>query len=455
MSSGLYNEGLFREGLLRTTNLVRPGLITQFDTLEEALTRFAVNGVEAALALDFIGGEYRTANTATTFAEAFTGTSPKLTYSTSAGSNSTMTNSAGNIVWAPHNLLANSEDFTTWFVSSGATVGSPTLPDPTGSNSASQIVLNTAADFVQLAVSGLSTTAETHFRAWVKGTGTVRVGNVDAGSYDEITLTSEWRLVDVTQTPSADTRFPRFLAPASGGVTFEVFGAHVYRSDLGGMHPVPGAVGDFEYYVPTNGNAEYLPRVGHHVYNGSTWVNEGLLIESEPRTNLVTYSDLSSGWGEVRVDISTVSTATAPDGTSNVTAITSDLTPANSHRANEIVANPLSSTGTFTYSAFVRANGTNVQMDVNIDPAGTVQNRRIYVLFDLQAGTAATPFTLGSPNVIDYGIQDAGGGWYRCHVTTDNPDGTRVDVALTLSQSPNSTQNPAFDGDGTSLRRTV
>ena len=37
MSSGLYNEGLFREGLLRTTNLVRPGLITQFDTLEEAL----------------------------------------------------------------------------------------------------------------------------------------------------------------------------------------------------------------------------------------------------------------------------------------------------------------------------------------------------------------------------------------------------------------------------------
>ena len=32
--------------------------------------------------------------------------------------------------------------------------------------------------------------------------------------------------------------------------------------------------------------ARYLPRIGHHVYNGSAWVNEGLLAESEARTNL-------------------------------------------------------------------------------------------------------------------------------------------------------------------------
>lgn len=37
-----------------------------------------------------------------------------------------------------------------------------------------------------------------------------------------------------------------------------------------------------------------VPRTGHHVYNGSEWVNEGLLLESEARTNLRTYSaDLS------------------------------------------------------------------------------------------------------------------------------------------------------------------
>ena len=205
----------------------------------EGLVRgpYIEGGLFPRLALDFDDNKYATDVGPVSFADAFTAASPKLTYSTT--SNSTMVNSSGNIVWAPHNLLANSEDFTTWVASSGATAGSPTLPDPTGSNSASQIVLNTASDFVQLGVSGLSTTAQMHFRAWVKGTGTVRVGNVDAGSYDTITLTSEWQLVGVTQTPSAATRFPRFLAPASGGVTFEVFGAHFYRSDLGGMAPVP------------------------------------------------------------------------------------------------------------------------------------------------------------------------------------------------------------------------
>lgn len=30
-----------------------------------------------------------------------------------------------------------------------------------------------------------------------------------------------------------------------------------------------------------------VPRVGNHVYNGTTWVNEGLLLESEARTNLL------------------------------------------------------------------------------------------------------------------------------------------------------------------------
>jgi hypothetical protein len=37
--------------------------------------------------------------------------------------------------------------------------------------------------------------------------------------------------------------------------------------------------------------------VGHHVYNGSAWVTEGLLHESEARTNLLTYSEVVDGTG--------------------------------------------------------------------------------------------------------------------------------------------------------------
>jgi hypothetical protein len=38
-------------------------------------------------------------------------------------------------------------------------------------------------------------------------------------------------------------------------------------------------------YVPTTSAARYLPRRGHHIYNGAEWVNEGVLVESEARTN--------------------------------------------------------------------------------------------------------------------------------------------------------------------------
>ena len=40
-----------------------------------------------------------------------------------------------------------------------------------------------------------------------------------------------------------------------------------------------------------------VPRTDHHIYNGSAWVNEGILHESEARTNILTYSSMeSTGW---------------------------------------------------------------------------------------------------------------------------------------------------------------
>jgi hypothetical protein len=58
--------------------------------------------------------------------------------------------------------------------------------------------------------------------------------------------------------------------------------------------------------LPTS--ARYLPRIGHHVYNGSQWVDEGVFHESEARTNLVTYSEdfTGAGWAdEVSVVLTT------------------------------------------------------------------------------------------------------------------------------------------------------
>ena len=90
-----------------------------------------------------------------------------------------------------------------------------------------------------------------------------------------------------------------------------------------------------------------VPRTGHHIYNGSAWVNEGILHESEARTNLL----LNSG---------TLSTQSA--------------TVAN-------VANTLSFTGTGTVTL------SGVSTAGPLVGTGTGENNRVSLTFTPTAGT--------------------------------------------------------------------
>jgi len=67
------------------------------------------------------------------------------------------------------------------------------------------------------------------------------------------------------------------------------------------------------------------PRIGHHIYDGTAWVNEGILHESEARTNLATYSNdfTASGYSNWLVSNMTVTpnSAISPDGTTNATEL--------------------------------------------------------------------------------------------------------------------------------------
>ena len=345
--------------LSKTFGLIRP-MTRSLLLSTSTLTRFAVNGVEAALALDFIGGEYRTANTSTTFADAFTGTSPKLTYSTT--SNSTMVNSAGNIVWAPHNLALNS-----------ATPATQTIAVRSG---AQYTVRVTGAG--SMALSGA-------------GTGTATDGS-------PATITASTTSLTITLTGSLDT-------------------VAVYRSDLGGMHPVPGADTGFEYYVPTSGNAEYLPRVGHHVYNGTTWVNEGLLIESEPRTNLEPKSEDFSTFDNFNVGSRNVN-AIGPDGQTSATTIVADNVGGTGSVSIWSGTHTVATSTTYTFSAFLKAgtlNWASIATILFTTPAN------VSTYFDLENGVVGT---VGSGHTAT--IQAVGNEWYRCSVTftTDAVDTT-------------------------------
>jgi len=244
--------------------------VTSSLTSVDALVRgpYSAGGVLPRVVLDFDDNKYVLDSGGVSFDKAFMGSSPKLTYSTAAGSNSTMVNSSGEIVWAPHNLALNS-----------ATPATQTIAVRSG---AQYTVRVTGAG--SMALTGA-------------GTGTATDG-IPA------TITASTTSLTITLTGSLDT-------------------VAVYRSDLGGMAPVPGAATGFEYYVPTNGAAEYLPRVGHHVYNGSAWVNEGLLIESESRTNLVTYSEDFANPAWLKTDATISDTLTSsPDGQTNGRTVT-------------------------------------------------------------------------------------------------------------------------------------
>ena len=450
---------------------------------------------DAYLDLNFASNSYRLADAASSFDAAFKGSSPKLTYGTT--SNSTMVNSSGEIVWAPHNLLPYSEDFSNaaWTKTNisfttqvqapdGTTTAwefsPPSLTDP-GSSSllvrTYDAVSSKAGDkltwsvFVKPVVTkslyvGNPDGADVETDVFIalnsdKSSGT-SYWNTDTASWANVDADHEefsnsvgngWYHIGITYTVSADdtsnnhfvymTNRPfnvAFDPYPSGSEMVHIWGAHVHRSDVGGMAPVPGAATGFETYVPTNGAAEYLPRVGHHVYNGSTWVNEGLLLESEARTNLLTYSaDFSeSAWSTTFSEFTM--DAVGPDGASNSAGTLTDDISGGTGIAYTQVNVTVSTETTYTFSIFAKADQlSDIQIRcVNFTTPGTVG-----VYFDLSAGEVGN--TTGSGATGE--IEDFGSGWYRCSITftTDVTDTSGI-IRIHLANG----ESASISRDGTS-----
>ncbi|MCH1583375.1 MAG: hypothetical protein L7S63_09680 [Flavobacteriales bacterium] len=459
---------------------------------------------DAYLDLNFSSNSYRLADATSSFADALTGSSPKLTYATT--SRSTMVNSSGNIVWAPHNEVKDSEDFANtslWLNSllTGTLVAAASYTDPTGGNNAYLATpvtgtLNMHQNSIRTAVDGGSSGLEYSLSAYFKKptTNAARYAVLAFSNNSGYSATAHFDLdtVSVSTTgvhPTAgavNTAKTTIVAVGSGGwylCTFTVrrdtslfaahvngstapgsssynrqstgdgtsgvlvWGAHVYRSDLGGMAPVPGATTGLETYVPTNGAVEYLPRVGHHVYNGSTWVNEGLLLESEARTNLLTYSEdfSQSSWANPSAGLTLTGSQSSPSG-SNTAYAAVPTTGTTGHRIGQSVS--MTASTTQTLSVFVKANGysfVRLRMQGEGSDTGGV------------AGNTWAIFNLTSPAVSSEGggvtstsIEDFGDGWYRCSLTgTGTTTGTVNQQIYVLDQDYNSAHNN-WAGNGTS-----
>jgi hypothetical protein len=184
-------------------------------------------------------------------------------------------------------------------------------------------------------------------------------------------------------------------------------------------------------YVPTTSAPVYLPRTGNHVYNGTAWVNEGLLLESEQRINLHTYSEDFTQWSLGRSTVS-ANAATSPDGNTTATKVIAN-TVSGAHYIRKL--------GSFasqvvTHSAFVKAGEySGAFITVGDTVAGAVT-------FDLVT-QAISNLTSG----FTASISDVGDGWFRISLTGS---ATSTNWLGLIGIGTTSSGSNSFTGDGTS-----
>jgi hypothetical protein len=293
-------------------------IVAQLKAGVSALSIYAVLGLEPALVFDFQQDYYRTGGTVTTFESAMT---------TTRASNATMIDADGLLKWAPHNLLTYSETLASpWTNVQGVSTITPDdISGPLSGTTATLVVPqattlihgrrisvawqaggydavfyvkptatdinveifrnNAAGDFGNI---GFNLTTLTPFAASAGMSGSVVAV---ADGFFKVTCSFSFaaagtNVFDIRLTRSTTAKDQQFVGDAIEGIWLSA--VHLYRSDLGGMVNNPDT-GDS--YVPTTTAARYLPRRGQHVYNGSAWVNEGMLVEPTASTNLLLNSD--------------------------------------------------------------------------------------------------------------------------------------------------------------------
>jgi hypothetical protein len=336
------------------------------------------------------------------------------------GSLATVTDSDGKIKWAPHNLLTNSESFgaTAWF-KNNVTVEENSIAAPNGTTTADRIkeitdttvpsaIQNITAAGATITFSVFAKTAQrsaiylrlyNNTNVWEAAVFDLNAGtNPQNASGSATTFTNRsqtitpigggWNLCSITATfPSSAVGCNIHISNISSGITFNssgdyayagnaangvyLWGAHLYRSDLGGMQ--------------SNGSA-------YPMYNPTT-----------PKNLLGSTEDFSSGsgWQHNSVTV-TKNAALAPNGTQTANKIVE--TSAN---LQHYVTVSLTLSGIYTFSVYAKAaERTHINLWFNSFGAGAAY-------FNLTNGT----YTLNAGNyVVAADMISIGGGWYRCSV---------------------------------------
>jgi hypothetical protein len=344
--------------------------------------------------------------------------------------------------WAPHNLLTYSEDFSAadWS-KTGVTITANSATSPDGSDTADLVTYTSSNDLKRVSQSISCVVGATYKQSvWVSPNGVTSIvfrnTSGDRATFSDIGLVSQsagvsgnflsasitsssggWFLLEAEF--SADTASELIYIGSGSTLTgddvsgFYIWGAHAYRSDLGGMVDNPDR-GDS--YVPTTSAASYLPRVGHHTFNGDEWVNRGVLAESESRTNVLLYSNdfsvATSAWSNINV--TTTEKSHGPDGVFDGATRMLETATTGEHQVGD---SPSFSANTdYTFSAFVKSiGGRDCTLFWFTNSANTV----LQASFDLASGEVLSgPTASGSapPSNVSADIQKFGD-FYRVSIS--------------------------------------
>ena len=260
-------------------------------------------------------------------------------------SDGTRVNSEGYIERVPWNLLQYSEEFSNAAWTKNNLTLTANQLDPNGTNEAFKIEATSNNAYLQAGVSVISGNTYT-LSVWLKcesGEVDVRIGNINAGVYDTITLTTTWIRYEITQSASASLRFPRIFYTISGDEIVCVYGAQLTEGSTA------------KPYIATT-NRQDVPRLDYS--NGCPC----LLLEPQ-RTNYTLYSNNIHQWNNLvqgnGVVTSTSNYAISPDGTQNATRIVASATGVN-YALKSVVATT-STTGSYVVSVYLKSNTANLQ----------------------------------------------------------------------------------------------
>ncbi len=172
--------------------------------------------------------------------------------------------------------------------------------------------------------------------------------------------------------------------------------------DSASLVMIPSGVKESKLYSikPTDGTGDFTFTRGTDT---ATRVNSAGLIEKETQNLLLQSNTFSNAvWVNNAGSCTRTSGQAGYDGTNDAWLLTQDSS------GYDNIVQSVSSSGVNTYSIYAKGSSTAFTLRIT--------NTGDRVLFDLNTGSVASTF--GS-NLIDYGMTDVGGGWYRCYLTAN------------------------------------